>query len=72
MAEGKYVSPANLELKDRYSLDGDFPTLRVARDIREKELRGGSACLDSFCQFISGAWRMADYAAVCRVVRLSS
>jgi two-component system NtrC family response regulator len=38
MAEGKYVSPANLELKDRYSLDGDFPTLRVARDIREKEL----------------------------------
>jgi len=38
MAEGKYVSPANLELKDRYSLDRDLPTLRVARDIREKEL----------------------------------
>ncbi|TKB79124.1 MAG: hypothetical protein E8D42_06890 [Nitrospira sp.] len=35
-------------------------------------MRGGSACLDSFCQFISGAWRVADYAAVCRVVRLSA
>ncbi|HMS83969.1 MAG TPA: hypothetical protein PKD12_09980, partial [Nitrospira sp.] len=23
-----------------------------------------------FLQFISGAWRIADYAAVCRVVRL--
>ena len=34
-------------------------------------LRGGSGSLDSFCQFISGAWRMADYAAVRRVVRLS-
>ena len=33
--------------------------------------RGGSGSLDSFCQFISGAWRMADYAAVRRVVRLS-
>ncbi|TKB55879.1 MAG: hypothetical protein E8D50_00915 [Nitrospira sp.] len=33
--------------------------------------RGGSACLDSLCQFISGAWRVADYAAVRRVVRLS-
>ncbi len=35
------------------------------------EQRGGSGWLDSFCQFISGAWRIADYAAVCRVVRLS-
>lgn len=26
--------------------------------------------MDSLCPFISGAWRMADYAAVCRVVRL--
>ena len=34
-------------------------------------LRGGSGRLDSFCQFISGAWRNADYAAVCRVVSLS-
>ena len=33
--------------------------------------RGGSCWLDSFCQFISGAWRMADYAAVRRVARLS-
>ncbi|CUS36640.1 hypothetical protein COMA1_30163 [Candidatus Nitrospira nitrosa] len=33
--------------------------------------RGGSGWLDSFYQFISGAWRIADYAAVRRVVRLS-
>ncbi len=31
--------------------------------------RGGSGWLDSFYQFISGAWRIADDAAVCRVVR---
>jgi hypothetical protein len=36
-----------------------------------RAVRGGSACLDSLCQFISGAWRVADYAAVRRVVRLS-
>ena len=34
--------------------------------------RGGSGWLDSFYQFITGAWRIADYAAVRRVVRLSS
>ena len=34
--------------------------------------RGGSGCLDSAGHSLSGAWRMADYAAVCRVVRLSS
>jgi two-component system NtrC family response regulator len=38
MAEGKYVSPANLELKHCCSFNGDFPTLRAARDLREKEL----------------------------------
>ncbi len=38
MAEGKYVSSANLELKDPVLVDGDSRTLRVARDFREKEL----------------------------------
>lgn len=38
MAEAKYITPANLELKDRSSIDGDSMTLRVARDLREKEL----------------------------------
>ncbi len=38
MSEGKYVTPANLELKDPSPVDGDSTTLRVARDCREKEL----------------------------------
>ncbi|MDF0643886.1 MAG: PEP-CTERM-box response regulator transcription factor [Nitrospira sp.] len=38
MAEGKYVSPANLELKDLSSVDRDSTRLRVTRDLREKEL----------------------------------
>ena len=38
MAEGNYVTPANLELKDLSSIKMDSTTLRVARDLREKEL----------------------------------
>jgi two-component system NtrC family response regulator len=38
MTEGKYVSPANLELRDLSSIERDSTTLRVARDLREKEL----------------------------------
>ncbi|HEU5093252.1 MAG TPA: PEP-CTERM-box response regulator transcription factor, partial [Nitrospira sp.] len=38
MTEGKYVSPANLELRDLSSIERDPTTLRVARDLREKEL----------------------------------
>jgi two-component system NtrC family response regulator len=38
MTEGKYVSPANLELRDLSSIESDSTTLRVARDLREKEL----------------------------------
>lgn len=38
MAEGRYISPANLELKDPSSLESDAMTLRVARGLREKEL----------------------------------
>ncbi|MBX3300777.1 MAG: PEP-CTERM-box response regulator transcription factor [Nitrospira sp.] len=38
MAEGQYVSPSNLELKDLSSIDRNSTTLRVARDLREKEL----------------------------------
>ena len=36
-----------------------------------KDLRGGSGWLDSLGHSLSGAWRVADYAAVSRVVRLS-
>lgn len=38
MAEGQYISPANLELKELSPVDGESSRLRVARDIREKEL----------------------------------
>ena len=35
------------------------------------EISGGSGWLDSVDHFLSGAWRMADDAAVCRVASLS-
>jgi two-component system, NtrC family, response regulator len=38
MAEGKYVTPANLELKDSVSAEQEAPTLRASRDCREKDL----------------------------------
>jgi len=38
MAEGRYVSPVDLELQHLSSVDRDSTTLRVARDLREKEL----------------------------------
>jgi two-component system NtrC family response regulator len=38
MAEGKYVTPANLELKDPSSAEEDASTLRASRDSREKDL----------------------------------
>jgi two-component system NtrC family response regulator len=38
MAEGKYVIPANLELKDPSAPEGDTSTLRASRDSREKDL----------------------------------
>jgi two-component system NtrC family response regulator len=38
MAEGKYVSPANLELKDSASAEEETSTLRTSRDSREKDL----------------------------------
>ena len=46
--------------------------LAIPLDLYSRRVvRGGSGWLDSFYQFISGAWRIADYAAVRRVVRLS-
>ena len=36
-----------------------------------EQFRGGSGWLDSLGHSLSGAWRVADYAAVSRVVRLS-
>jgi len=38
MADGKYVSPAHLELRDVSSAGWDSTPLRITRDIREKEL----------------------------------
>ncbi|TKB90956.1 MAG: PEP-CTERM-box response regulator transcription factor [Nitrospira sp.] len=38
MAEGKYVTPANLELKDSSSVEEQASTLRASRDSREKDL----------------------------------
>ena len=38
MAEGKYVTPMNLELKDPSSSEEDASTLRASRDSREKDL----------------------------------
>ena len=38
---------------------------------RQSTLRGSSGWLDSLFPFLSGASRVADYAAVSRVVRLS-
>ena len=38
MAEGRYVNPSNLELKDLSYIDRDSTSLRVARELREKEL----------------------------------
>ena len=38
MAEGKYVTPMNLELKDPSSSEEDTSTLRASRDSREKDL----------------------------------
>jgi hypothetical protein len=41
------------------------------RDLALFRRSGGFGWLDSVAHFLSGAWRMADYAAVCRVVRWS-
>ena len=38
MAEGKYVIPENLELKDPSLSEEDVPTLKASRDNREKDL----------------------------------
>ena len=38
MAEGKYVTPANVELKDPSSSEEELSTLRASRDSREKGL----------------------------------
>ena len=38
MAEGRYVTPANLELRGAFSPEGDASTLRASRESREKDL----------------------------------
>jgi len=38
MAEGRYLTPLNLELREPSSLEGDASTLRKSRDNREKDL----------------------------------
>jgi len=47
--------------------------VRKIRGLRHQTAQiGGSGWLDSLGHFLSGAWRITDYAAVCRVVRWSS
>ena len=55
---------------DGYSC-GNAAARSDLQKITLKELRGGSGWLDSVGPFLSGAWRIVDYAAVCRVVRWS-
>jgi two-component system NtrC family response regulator len=38
MAEGRYVTPVNLELREPTFLEGDASTLRASRESREKDL----------------------------------
>jgi two-component system, NtrC family, response regulator len=38
MAEGRYVTPVNLELREPLSSEGDASTLRASRESREKDL----------------------------------
>jgi len=38
MAEGRYVTPENLELQEAVSAGDDTPTLKASRDSREKDL----------------------------------
>ena len=38
MAEGRYVTPVNLEFKEPSSAEGDASTLRASRESREKDL----------------------------------
>jgi hypothetical protein len=44
---------------------------KIRKKNRVVAVRGGSGWLDSLGHSLSGAWRVADYAAVSRVVRLS-
>jgi hypothetical protein len=71
------------EVRAIAELDGLLDQIRVGTlRVSDKEIhfgtiegnevkRGGSGWLDSLGHSLSGAWRVADYAAVSRVVRLS-
>ena len=50
-----------------FSRKTDHPTRKTSAGLQ----RGGSGRLDSLFPFLSGASRVADYAAVSRVVRWS-
>lgn len=45
--------------------------LCISTSGNSKNMRGGSGWLDSLAHSLSGAWRIVDYAAVCRAVRFS-
>jgi len=55
MAEGKYVTPMNLELKDPASSGEEASTLKASRDSREKDLvrlameKADGECVQSRC-----------------------
>jgi len=53
------------------SLRDWLPADHLAYFVADGVERGGSGWLDSLFPFLSGASRVADYAAVSRVVRLS-
>ena len=52
--------------------DGEYQIKAEIPDVKKEDVkRGGSGWLDSVTPSLSGAWRVADYAAVRRVVRFS-
>ena len=58
-------------LKQQAAAHRQSVRLDVISYLEQMTDRGGSGWLDSVAHSLSGAWRIADYAAVCRVVRLS-
>ncbi len=65
-----------MELKEANAAVHQLSTDEIKNQLREdleklSRPRGGSGWLDRMCSFLSGASRVADYAAVSRVVRLS-
>ena len=70
----RYPLPEQIEqirIQEWRAYDEYFQKIAHHGALASEAERGGSGWLDSFSPVISGAWRIADYAAVCRIVRLS-